>query len=113
LLARRRSKQTVREMGPIRETRGDFRDKVAAPDPSTVSPTADAEAAGTPTSEADGMADDLGRARHARAAVPRLDPNRAVAADSHPGMSAKFVIPGIGVVVVLLFTAALVMSLRW
>jgi hypothetical protein len=62
--------------------RGEFRDKVAAPDPATVGLSADQEAAGAPASASDG--DRPTQARAAYRHVPRLDPDRAVSTDDHP-----------------------------
>jgi hypothetical protein len=66
-------------MAPLNTDMGDFRDKVAAPDPAAARADADSEAGGAPIP---GLAEaaDRRQATIARTAIPKLDRNRAVSA---------------------------------
>jgi hypothetical protein len=96
-----------------RHDRGDFRDKVAAPDPAAVPQDADAEASGSPLPEGTARAAARDQARVANSAVPRLDPNRAVTPERGPkGQRSLALMVVLSAIFVVLFAVAVIVSVR-
>jgi hypothetical protein len=93
-------------MTSLHTDKGDFRDKVAALDPAAAPADADSEAGGAPIPASAAKAADRRRVAFAQAAVPKLDPNRAAAADrASAGRTSRplpYVIAAVAVLVVAL-----------
>jgi hypothetical protein len=97
-------------MAPLRTDKGDFRDKVAAADPAAAPVDADSEAAGAPIPIAATEAANRRQATIAGAAVPKLDPNRAVSGDASLNRKSHLLVYLVAAVAVVLISIALLAS---